>query len=1048
MTFMTEGHEPPPERSDSDSPPPASPLQGARAEDGVDAESSPTAPRAADSAASETVVPDPVGGETSRPHQAFTFLTAEELIQERADPASLMDYLQLLDREQASLSSVLSQGLGCISQLGLAILPGRRLLVDPRARPSRWQPTLDRLARRLTDLPVPPVRGGPVIFVWRIEPPDPQRLMSGLHCPTPFVALIPPGSKTSLDELVEQTATTLESSSSSSRRDSGPRRFWRIVRRLWSPRRAVLDHLLFHETPQAAAPQRPISTDADLDGHSPSDEEFMIEQEAYFDDRLRLTPNELETYLARAGMRKRIGNIEGSLEDYLTAVRLDPDNLAIRAARAEVLLYRGDFDVVVEESEAILEEDHSNAQARLCLAHALHLQGETDEAIAVLEAGVALDPEEFRFLFLLGMLQADSNRLDDATETLTRALEIRPDDLLCRSRRAVCREAHGDFDGAMEDLHQILGIEPGNALARYQRGMIFLNRLRTEGETQHLDQALADFTTAIENAPEIAPAYFARGEIHRFRENLPQALADYDKALEIDPDSIATRMSRATTRLMLGDAQGAVEDCDKALEQGVDAADVYYTRAMAQDSQGNSSQALADCDAALRLDPEHARAYNHRGLIGIREGRLEDALADLNLAIEYASDWFHPRGNRGALHALMGHHEDAVEDFSEVIRQLSALESPPSSNSGASWSESAPAPAQSQTISNLPELLAQTYGNRGMALAELGRLDAAREDVEEAVRLAPSIPRSYELRGQFYLRRGDYAKAVEDFTRRLALEPEPIAEAYLERGQAYLASNEAEKALADFEKVVELEPDRAAGHALRSAARRELGARSEALASAETAMQLDPQDPWSRHSRALAALDLGAAETAIADLTALLKRFPDAHHARLTRSRAFATKGLISLAVADIEDVLEKEPSDPNALHSRAWLSARQGEYAAAQKDLQALLGAHPDHPVGLNALSWLRATCPDEQFRDGESAVKLAMRCLEILGKDNLHVIDTLAAAYAEAGNFEEACATQEKAVELAGEARRSPYQKRLDLYREGRAYRVDKDTPDNDLL
>jgi len=92
-----------------------------------------------------------------------------------------------------------------------------------------------------------------------------------------------------------------------------------------------------------------------------------------------------------------------------------------------------------------------------------------------------------------------------------------------------------------------------------------------------------------------------------------------------------------------------------------------------------------------------------------------------------------------------------------------------------------------------------------------------------------------------------------------------------------------------------------------------------------------------------------------------------------------------------------------------------------------------------LNNLAWLRATCPDPAFRDGEEAVKYAMRACELSGWRQPSCLGTLASAYAEAGDFATAIEWQEKALEGAsyrakhGEMARL----RLRLYADGRAYR-----------
>jgi len=94
-----------------------------------------------------------------------------------------------------------------------------------------------------------------------------------------------------------------------------------------------------------------------------------------------------------------------------------------------------------------------------------------------------------------------------------------------------------------------------------------------------------------------------------------------------------------------------------------------------------------------------------------------------------------------------------------------------------------------------------------------------------------------------------------------------------------------------------------------------------------------------------------------------------------------------------------------------------------------------------LNDTAWLLATCPDARHRDGAEAVRLAERACQGTRYESTAYLDTLGAAYAEAGDFSKAVETVEKAVKLAHSAGQrkllADMQARLDLYRRQRPYR-----------
>jgi tetratricopeptide (TPR) repeat protein len=122
------------------------------------------------------------------------------------------------------------------------------------------------------------------------------------------------------------------------------------------------------------------------------------------------------------------------------------------------------------------------------------------------------------------------------------------------------------------------------------------------------------------------------------------------------------------------------------------------------------------------------------------------------------------------------------------------------------------------------------------------------------------------------------------------------------------------------------------------------------------------------------------------------------------------------------------------------FLSDR-GREAEAIAQYEACLEAHPGYAKGMNNLAWLLATSPDDALRDGKRAVELADRALS-LSKGSFAMLDTLAAALAAAGEFEEAAATAREAEEAAAKAGQTALAAdmgaRRVLYEQGMAYRA----------
>lgn len=150
-------------------------------------------------------------------------------------------------------------------------------------------------------------------------------------------------------------------------------------------------------------------------------------------------------------------------------------------------------------------------------------------------------------------------------------------------------------------------------------------------------------------------------------------------------------------------------------------------------------------------------------------------------------------------------------------------------------------------------------------------------------------------------------------------------------------------------------------------------------------------------------------------------------------------EGLKALGTGDYERAiknfsigLEIFPQDYEALSHRGVAWFRKGVYDAAIEDATDALALNPYYSVGANQLAWMLATCPDPRFRDGERAVALAEKVVERFPEANF--MDTLAAAYAEAGNMEAAVRVQRLAVERlkreVGVKDRASFEQRLKRY------------------
>jgi tetratricopeptide (TPR) repeat protein len=114
-----------------------------------------------------------------------------------------------------------------------------------------------------------------------------------------------------------------------------------------------------------------------------------------------------------------------------------------------------------------------------------------------------------------------------------------------------------------------------------------------------------------------------------------------------------------------------------------------------------------------------------------------------------------------------------------------------------------------------------------------------------------------------------------------------------------------------------------------------------------------------------------------------------------------------------------------------------QGAFGPAAADFREAIRIDPKLGRAYLSAAWLMATCPDAKFRDPEKAVAAAEKALDLDGDKDYRYLDTLAAAQANAGQFDLAKATVAKALAAAPKSESPRVRQRSQLYESSRAYR-----------
>jgi tetratricopeptide (TPR) repeat protein len=188
-------------------------------------------------------------------------------------------------------------------------------------------------------------------------------------------------------------------------------------------------------------------------------------------------------------------------------------------------------------------------------------------------------------------------------------------------------------------------------------------------------------------------------------------------------------------------------------------------------------------------------------------------------------------------------------------------------------------------------------------------------------------------------------------------------------------------------------------------------------------------------------LEKGDLENARRSVDAILQSDPKFWPALFTRAKIYKGQHKWQLAIQDCNELLRQYPYMVEAAVLRASINAGLGNYAASLKELDHVVSIRPRTDGLARALAeraWLRLTCRDRSFQNPQQALKDATLACNLMQWKDEDMIDTLALAYAEAGDFDSAVRYEEQALGVKGISAETSkiLQQHLALFRERRPF------------
>src|SRR6266404_2373755 len=185
----------------------------------------------------------------------------------------------------------------------------------------------------------------------------------------------------------------------------------------------------------------------------------------------------------------------------------------------------------------------------------------------------------------------------------------------------------------------------------------------------------------------------------------------------------------------------------------------------------------------------------------------------------------------------------------------------------------------------------------------------------------------------------------------------------------------------------------------------------------------------------------GNLDEAISLLQAAVDLRPDNSPAHENLAKALLQKGKVTDALIHYRKLLELQPDNIEVHNIVGTVLIQQGRIREGVEEWQKVLAIQPANGNAISNLAWVFATSPDDSLRDGAKALQLAQEALRLSARRIPIIFRTLAAAYAESGDFSKAIETAQQGLELANSqgnsALATDLQGNIALYQEQRPLR-----------
>lgn len=430
----------------------------------------------------------------------------------------------------------------------------------------------------------------------------------------------------------------------------------------------------------------------------------------------------------------------------------------------------------------------------------------------------------------------------------------------------------------------------------------------------------------------------------------------------------------------------------------------------------------------LEQIPEVPQVLNLRGYAFQKEGRLDEAIEYYRRAMEKAPNFVDARNNLALVLKLQGKLDEAVDYYRQAL-QIEPKNADVHYNLGNAL----------QSLGKLDEAISHYYQvlktkpqhtythlNLANALSTQGKFDEALSHYRQVLKVKSLEAIAYNNIGTILEPQGKLDEAIDCYSRALRIKPD-FPEARYNLIYAFASQHNLDEAISYYRQVLHINLEDAEVHNSFGMGLLSRGKFDEAINQFHLALQAKPDFVEAYRNLALLFESQGKLEEAVIHYRKVLQFKPDDIELHLKVGNLLASQDKLDEAIGHFSQALRLAPNNADTHYNIGMALAMTDKPGEAIEHLKKAMQLRSSWYEPAIWLARILATYPDSEFRDPNKAVTAATYAAELTKHQDPEVLETLAASYAAASQFEMALKTAQEALALADAAQNNEMVSRL---------------------